>query len=113
MKYAIKLHNMLKGNYEIAIFNKRKEAELAFALLEDLENNDELEGDELTVAYEDALHDSIAYEDDFGYKQLRSMIGKNDIIKDFSYSINTNGHVTTTVSNIRFVYDGAEIDIPA
>lgn len=112
MKYAVKINNYLKGMPEIAIFNKKKEAENCFNKLNELWENDFDSEKTIQQEYEQALTNSISYID---YWEARNLKIEAQTIKLYSvkYSINNNGHVSSEVSNIKFVFEGKSVYVPA
>lgn len=107
MKHAVKIFNYLKGTYEAALFNKKKDAIKCFDLMKTVEY---AEDDELAYAVNQAaLKKCIAYEEDLPAIQY----GNAEVVKEFGFSVNEDGFVHPEISDITFVNNGSYITVPA
>lgn len=108
MKYAVRIRNMLKGRFEVAIFETSGSAEMCFRKMSKLENVTGLSDYEMAVKYEDALKDAISYVED-----LQREYVDNVIIYNFTYYVNNRGRISECVSNIRFVFKKEYVTVSA
>ncbi len=102
--YAVKVHNYLKGWYELHIFDTRKDAEKYKKSLEAVVNS---EVEDMYVPYSEL---AIAYEDELSWNDE---VFKQRVSKGYWITKNTNGRVHQELCDLRIVNNDNPVEIPA
>lgn len=99
MRYGVKVLNYLKGYYGLAIFNTKEKAEKCHKILKILWDNDaNMTEEEMEFFYSYAFKDILGYEDELSSKHV-----DKDIVEDFGYGVNNNGHCSIEISDIKII----------
>jgi len=99
MKYAIQYQRMHDGTTNLLIYNKKKQAENNYTMIEDLlknVDNEKATQNDYDFVMEDIFNDAIDVQE-VDYRTL------TEVIKDFGYQINNNGYVSTIIENVRII----------